>query len=292
MLTGCASTQSAEVVPTTPSTEVTAAATPTPEVTATPTPVTPTVTPTSTPAPKSKAASPKPKPDKPKAALPGLSADQQAMFGSCMSTRISNWSSGDCARLAQHALAEVGFFKGKPSKRIDVRGTNAILNYQRSRGIPATGTIDETTWNALATRKEARSAALPAECKVAGTVLCVDQGARKLTYLVDGQVKKEVRVRLGGYAQHAKNKNWRNFPTANGNFRVYSKHRNPQSENYGSGAMPYSVMFDPNMYVHYSADFARRGYNTSSHGCVNVGDKAAAIWLYQNTPVGARVHIF
>lgn len=288
VLTGCALGQPAEVVSATPSLDATT--TPSAEPTATPTVMVQTATPTPTPTPKPKAeASPKPEKAKPSFEL---SADQRAQFGGCTDKRVSAWSGGNCATLAQHALAEAGFLKGKVSKRIDVRGANAILNYQRSRGISATGTIDEATWHALATKKAARSSALPEACKAPGTVLCVDQGTRKLTYLVDGDVKKVVQVRLGGYAQHAKKKNWRNFPTANGNFKIYTKHRSPTSENYGSGVMPYSLIFDPNMYVHYSADFARRGYNTASHGCVNVGDKAAAMWLYKHTPIGARVHVF
>lgn len=228
----------------------------------------------------------------PEPTLPALSAAQQERFGGCLAEAVRHWSSGACATLAQQALAEQGYLEGNPSKRIDVRGANAILNYQRSRGIHATGTLDEATWVALATNQEPRSSELPEACRVAGTVLCVDQGARTLRYVVDGTVERTVPVRLGGFAQHAKNKNWRNFPTANGTYRVYDKQRNPRSENYGAGAMPYSIMFHPDMYVHYSSGFAKQGYAGSSHGCVNVGDKAAITWLFEHTPIGATVHVY
>ena len=56
--------------------------------------------------------------------------------------------------------------------------------------------------------------------------------------------------------------------------------------------MPYSVMFDPNMYVTYSADFAKRGYIRSSHGCVNVASKDDAKWIFDNTPIEARVWVW
>ena len=85
---------------------------------------------------------------------------------------------------------------------------------------------------------------------------------------------------------------WRLYPTANGLFRVYDKSVSPPSENYGDGAMPYSVMFDPNMYVHYSADFHRRGYARASHGCVNVGDRDDAQWIFRNTPIDALVYVY
>lgn len=292
-LTGCATAQPGPVAPlatTTPAApdgtatasatpQVPASGTPAPAVSGTPTPAasgTPSATPGATPEPT----------------LPTLSAAQEEKFGACVTKRIENWSNGDCAKLAQETLGEIGFLEGGTSKRIDVRTSNAILNYQRSRGIKATGAIDEVTWLALATNQEPRSTDLPDGCRVGGTVLCVDQGARTLTYLVDDKVEKVVQVRLGGYAQHAKKKNWRNFPTANGTYKVYDKQRNPYSENYGAGAMPYSIMFHPDMYVHYSSDFAKRGYATSSHGCVNVGDKDAILWLYENTPIGATVHVF
>ena len=134
----------------------------------------------------------------PQPTLPALSAAQQEKFGGCLTTAVTHWSSGACAALAQETLAGIGFLAGEPAKRIDVRGANAILNYQRSRGLDATGTIDEATWRALATNQSPRSTALPAECLVAGTVLCVDQGARTLRYVVDGTVERTVQVRLGG----------------------------------------------------------------------------------------------
>ena len=34
--------------------------------------------------------------------------------------------------------------------------------------------------------------------------------------------------------------------------------------------MPYAMFFSGGQAVHYSPDFAARGYNGASHGCVNV----------------------
>ena len=100
-------------------------------------------------------------------------------------------------------------------------------------------------------------------------------------------------IRTGGWNFDPKDhEKWRLYPTANGLFRVYDKSVSPPSENYGDGAMPYSVMFDPNMYVHYSADFAKRGYSRSSHGCVNVASKDDAKWIFDNTPIEARVWVW
>lgn len=292
VLTGCATAQPVPVAPLAAPTATAPDATATPGVSA-PDPANGTpASPTPEPAPVTPSFGPVKQTPPPEPVLPELSATQQAKFGACVGKRVENWSTGECATLAQQALADAGFLKGDIAKRIDVRGSNAILNYQRSRGIQATGAIDAVTWHALATDQPARSTELPAICTAGGTVICVDQGARTLSYVVDGAVEKVVPVRTGGYAQHAKKKNWRNFPTANGTYKVYDKQKNPYSENYGAGAMPYSIMFHPDMYVHYSSDFAKRGYAASSHGCVNVGDKEAIMWLYENTPIGAIVHVY
>jgi len=227
--------------------------------------------------------------DKPR---PTLSSAQQDAYGDCPATQLTNGSKGACATLLREKLAELGYYDGPTSGRVNVAATNAILRYQRSRGLPATGNAGEQTWYALASEQPARSEDLPPECTIPGVVLCVDQAHDTLRWLRDGEVLRTVKVRTGGFTTEPKTGKWRVHATVTGFYRVYNKHRNPKSENYGSGAMPYSVMFDPNMYVHYSADFARRGYATASHGCVNIGSKDDAVWVFDNTPVDARVLVY
>ena len=41
--------------------------------------------------------------------------------------------------------------------------------------------------------------------------------------------------------------------------------------------MPYAMFFSGGQAVHYSADFAARGYAGASHGCVNVRDEAKLV---------------
>lgn len=133
---------------------------------------------------------------------------------------------------------------------------------------------------------------IPASCKGKGVVLCVDKAHRKLTYFKDGKAVKSIAIRVGGWNEHPKTHEWRVFETVNGMWDVFDKKVSPPSDNYGSGAMPYSVMFNENMYVHYSSGFASVGYAGSSHGCVNVGSLTDAKWFFANTPVGARVYVF
>lgn len=224
--------------------------------------------------------------------LPELTAAQQEKFGACLNTVISPGTKGSCAELVQRELKELGLYESKVTQRATTAATNAVLRYQRSRNIKPTGNVSEQTWYALASGQPARPETIPDACKIDGVVLCVDQGHDKLRYMKNGEVLRTVRIRTGGYTNDAKTGKWRVFPTVNGFYQVFNKHQNPRSSTYGSGAMPYSIMFDPNMYVHYSTPFARQGYASSSHGCVNVASLDDIKWLYNNTPVGAYVHVY
>ncbi len=244
------------------------------------------------PQPSVSASTPPATPTPPPDPLAHLSAKKRKQFKACLPKTVRAGSSGDCVTLLQSELKEAGFYPWSKTRYVGVAGANAILNYQRSRGLDADGWVGKSTWLALATNAPTVSKELPKTCYTKGVVLCVDQAHRTLTWLKNGKVVKKFKVRLGGYAQHAKTHIWRNFPTANGTWKVYDKQVNPYSENYGSGAMPYSTMFYPDMYVHYSPGFNSQGYSQSSHGCVNIRKLSDAIWIFKNTPIGAKVHIF
>ncbi len=255
------------------------------------------------------------------APLPVLTAEQQATFAPCLAkfaaadtgtdaskpaspstptptvTQASKKTStkkttGTCAKVVQTELKALSFYHGTPRSRNGTAAINALLRYQYSRDLQPTGSANQATVYALASNQPARSAALPEECKADGVVLCVDQGAQQLRYVKDGKVVKTIKVRTGGYNSHPKTHKWRLFRTANGLYKVYKKRVSPTSDNYGDGSMPLSVIFDPNMYVHYSSDFANAGYAGSSHGCVNVGSYKSARWIYKNTPIGSQVYIY
>ena len=243
----------------------------------------------------SPSATPSPTPTKttPPDPLAGLSKKRRATFKACMKQTVRPGSSGTCTKLVIKELKAAGFYPwGSASYVSSTRGANAILNYQRSRGLDADGWVGKDTWIALAVKAPTVSKELPKTCYTKGVVLCVDQAHRRLLWLRNGKVIKTFKVRLGGYNEHAKTHKWRNFPTANGTWKVYDKQVNPVSETYGSGAMPYSTMFYPDMYVHYSPCFHAVGYAGSSHGCVNIGKLSDAQWIFKNTPIGAKVHIY
>lgn len=253
----------------------------------------PTVAPsTAAPAPSTTAPSPSPTKTTPPDPLANLTASLRKQYRACLSKVIQPGSSGTCTKFAQAQLKEAGFYPWKISNFMQVRGVNAVLNYQRSRGLDDDGWLGKATWLALAAKTPAMPEVLPKQCLTKGVVLCVDKSHRKLSWLRDGKVVRTFKIRVAGYNQDVKTKKWRNFHTADGTWKVYDKQVDPYSENYGGGAMPYSTIFYPDMYVHYSAPFKREGYAGSSHGCVNIGEKKDAQWIMKNTPIGAKVYIF
>jgi lipoprotein-anchoring transpeptidase ErfK/SrfK len=56
--------------------------------------------------------------------------------------------------------------------------------------------------------------------------------------------------------------------------------------------MPYAMFFSRGQAVHYSADFAARGYNGCSHGCVNVRNKSAIAYMFGHVRIGTRVVVY
>lgn len=125
-------------------------------------------------------------------------------------------------------------------------------------------------------------ASVSSRCDVsAPRIICVDKSARRLYFVVDGKLMLTLDARFGGEAN----------PTREGEFSVYRKDADHVSTGYGSN-MPYAMFFSAGEAIHYSIDFATRGYAGHSHGCVNIRDKAALAWLFDQVPVGTPVTIW
>jgi lipoprotein-anchoring transpeptidase ErfK/SrfK len=114
-----------------------------------------------------------------------------------------------------------------------------------------------------------------------GRVICISKKQRRLAWVIDGKIQDTMSVRFGSELT----------PTRNGVFSVYWKSRNHVSKLYDT-AMPYALFFSGGQAVHYSADFAARGYNGSSHGCVNVRDKGAVAALFDAVREGDKVVVY
>jgi hypothetical protein len=140
----------------------------------------------------------------------------------------------------------------------------------------------EPTADELANRKPdpAEGSALDPRCTT-GRALCIDKSTSSLRWVVDGRVLSSVDVRFG--ASYS--------PTREGLFHVQWKSRDHVSSLYGS-AMPVAMFFSGGQAVHYSSDFAARGYAGASHGCVNVRDYDAIASLFDQVNVGDKVVIY
>ncbi|MFI7500279.1 L,D-transpeptidase family protein [Streptomyces sp. NPDC049687] len=202
------------------------------------------------------------------------------------------WSRGDTGRDVrelQARLRQVAWLFEGPTGTYGPATEQAVRGFQGKRGLPQTGKTDSVTWRRLLgmTREPAQwelyvmggqpAAAPDARCRT-GRVLCIDKTSRTLRWMIDGRTLSTVSVRFG--SQYT--------PTREGVFHVYWKSRDHVSTLYHT-PMPYAMFFSGGQAVHYSADFAARGYAGASHGCVNVRDEAAISALFAQVRTGDKV---
>lgn len=130
------------------------------------------------------------------------------------------------------------------------------------------------------TAASADEAAYPEQC-LTGRAICIDMTTRTVDWVVDGEVLTRLDARFGA----------KGTPTRKGLFKVYRKSERHVSRAYGA-SMPYSLFFDGGQAVHHSPDFARRGYNGASRGCVNTRDLNAMAWLFKAVKIGDKVYVY
>jgi hypothetical protein len=171
---------------------------------------------------------------------------------------------------------------------------NAVLNFQRSQvGLTADGVVGPKTWRMLNAPQYVEMGLAPKCKKSSGIMLCANQASRKLWYVKDGAVVKEINVRFGGWAKDPKSGAYSLKKTAKGSFRIIQgrKYADYTSKTF-EAAMPYSMFFYGGQAFHYSANFARAGYSGASHGCINIGNLDEAKWLFANTPEKTAVYVY
>ncbi|MFH8804387.1 L,D-transpeptidase family protein [Streptomyces sp. NPDC017936] len=202
------------------------------------------------------------------------------------------WSRGDTGRDVrelQARLRQIAWLSSGPTGAYDAPTEQAVRGFQGRRGLPRTGWTDTVTWERLLGMTRApekgelyatagRPAAAPDPRCLTGRVLCIDKASRTLRWMIDGRTVSTMSVRFG--SQYT--------PTREGVFHVYWKSRHHVSTLYDS-PMPYAMFFSGGQAVHYSSDFAARGYAGASHGCVNVRDEAAIAGLFAQVRNGDKV---
>ncbi|MFG1808937.1 L,D-transpeptidase family protein [Streptomyces sp. NPDC049040] len=196
-------------------------------------------------------------------------------------------------RELQARLGQLHLFSQNPTGYYGSVTQHAVSDFQERHALASTGSVSQATWSKLRslthqpTHKElyppipAKPAGkLDARC-MTGRALCISKTSRTLSWVVNGKVQATMDVRFG--SQYT--------PTREGLFHVDSKSRDHVSTIYHT-SMPYAMFFSGGQAVHYSSDFAARGYAGASHGCVNVRDKAAISRLFDEVHVGDKVVVY
>ncbi|MFE5897717.1 L,D-transpeptidase family protein [Streptomyces sp. NPDC056488] len=192
-------------------------------------------------------------------------------------------------RELQARLRQLKHFDRAPTGFYGSMTARSVKSFQKRQGLAGTGSVDETTWQRLlgASRKPTadelkpsttNALDTPAPACMTGRVLCISKESRTLAWMIDGKVVSSMDVRFGS----------ENTPTREGTFSVGWKAREWTSTIYHT-PMPYAMFFSGGQAVHYSSDFAARGYAGASHGCVNVRDRAKLSALFDQVKVGDKV---
>ncbi len=202
---------------------------------------------------------------------------------------------GASVRDLQARLRQLDWYAGDVTDDFGQKTVAAVRGFQAKRGLPVLGYVDRATLARLKgmtrppTKAELENrptdgswtdAPLDPRC-LTGRVLCVDKTSRTVRWVVDGEIRKTMAVRFGSSYT----------PTREGRFTVSYKSRNHVSSLYDT-SMPFAMFFSGGQAVHYSPDFASRGYSGASHGCVNVRDYAGIAWLFDQVLVGDEVVIY
>jgi len=197
---------------------------------------------------------------------------------------------GSSVQKAHHRLDWLGYdlrekevanaFFGRSTKA-------AIKSFQQKFFMPVSGKLSKDTWKML-DKVGSGVGKLPKACRTEKKTLCIDKTSKLLRYVRNGKVVQTLDVRFGVPR----------LDTPTGTYRVWHRDRYATSGINGPSQprapMPYALFFNGDIAVHYSPPFAASGYypGGGSHGCVNVADRAGVAWLFDQIPLGTRVHVY
>ncbi|MFG2482182.1 L,D-transpeptidase family protein [Streptomyces virginiae] len=205
---------------------------------------------------------------------------------------MANGDESDQVRELQARLRQLKLMSVAPTGFYGSKTTAAVKSFQSKNGLTASGSVDDTTWKKIqaASKKPTDDELRPSTVNevdapdprcMQGRVMCISKESRTLAWMIDGKVVSTMDVRFGS----------ENTPTREGVFDVGWKAKEWTSTIYHT-PMPYAMFFSGGQAVHYSADFAARGYNGASHGCVNVRDKGKLSALFDQVKVGDKVVVY
>ncbi|MEU9180704.1 L,D-transpeptidase family protein [Streptomyces sp. NPDC048550] len=205
---------------------------------------------------------------------------------------MANGDESEQIRELQARLKQLKYMTVAPTGFYGSKTTTAVKAFQAKNDLTASGAVDEATWKKIQslskkpTADELRPPTVnevdaPDPRCMTGRVMCISKESRTLAWMIDGKIVSTLDVRFGS----------ENTPTREGEFKVEWKAKDWTSTIYHT-PMPYSMFFSQGQAVHYSADFAARGYAGASHGCVNVRDKGKLASLFEQVHVGDKVVVY
>ncbi len=165
------------------------------------------------------------------------------------------------------------------NERVGESTVKAVKAFQSKFGFRPTGKVGTGTYELL-DDVAGRPGRLPKACRGELTI-CIDKAQRLVRLVEKDEVVLTLDARFGFVGAE----------TNEGTFRIHLKSRDHTSSLYRTW-MPFALFFSGGQAVHYSPYFARDGYNGASHGCVNLRDYTKARWLFDQVPVGTRVHVY
>ncbi|HEY8531226.1 MAG TPA: peptidoglycan-binding protein, partial [Limnochorda sp.] len=97
----------------------------------------------------------------------------------------------------QSRLQDLGFYEGPLDGVFGPATAESVRRFQQAWGLPPSGTVDRTTWEALAEEMVLPVAAQPTETPQGALSIVIDVNARTLTLYADGQPYKTYPVAVG-----------------------------------------------------------------------------------------------
>ena len=196
----------------------------------------------------------------------------------------------------QHRLKQAGLYQGALDGVFNDATRQAIAAWRTRIGLPASEVMDERTWTPLIRRtrlpryadlfsappSSSMTQQLDPRCTT-GRVVCISRQQKKMSFVDNGRIRftREARFAMPGWESDE------------GEFRIWYMNHETVSKIFGERTpMPYALFYDRNVAVHYSQDFADKGYGGGSHGCSQLRDYQVAKWLYEQVKVGDRVIVY
>ena len=200
--------------------------------------------------------------------------DQHGATGSDASTTrttslpyLAPGSSGIQVLLLERRLRELGYHLDGSDRSYTEHTADAMRAFNKVEGRARLGTVDRSTWFALARARRAK-----ARYDTRGFHIEVDQTRQVLLTVRDGRVERVIHVSTG-----------RDGYTPDGTWQIYRK-----IAGYSGGGLYYPSYYEGRRALHGWPEVPT--YN-ASHGCTRL-PMWTAQWVYGQAKMGTTVHIY